>query len=400
MLPMQPEPPAEGNLEVVALLENWLARAKLGRLDFVAIAATEGPKHCLDDYTGAWGRQMAINWAIDALKDRIRKEAHILRAKAPDERIPANLYRFNVVDGPMSFDVTAWLIIAEMARRREGAPAPLKVGFNFGADRDINRALRSRRRLQFFDNVVRPLVKMIGGVEDAQASEDGRQLEIYTNHPITWAARAGEAVPLFQPSAEAVEAVKTELVKDRPPVVITLREAEYESHRNSNFAEWLRFAEYLKANGERVVFVRDTARANEPIKGFEVCPGAALDLDIRLALYEACKCSLTVANGPWCLNLFGSGPWLSFVALNAFDTYAANTPSWYQTYHGIREGEQYPWSKENQRIIWKLDTFANLCAAWEEFTDRKESDHVHKQRHGNGHSQTHLSGGRVGELRG
>ena len=130
--------------------------------------------------------------------------------------------------------------------------------------------------------------------------------------------------------------------------------------------EWLKFAEYLTAQGERVIFVRDTRYAMDKITGYETCPAASIDIDVRLALYENAQCNLFVSNGPWSLALFGTRPWLFFNQIDAMDPYPPNTNQWWVQYHGIGEGEQFPWSRPDQRIIWKRDTFANLCTAWEE----------------------------------
>lgn len=367
MLPVEPEEPVDGNGEVVAMFERWLARARLGKLDFAALVTVEQSGRTFQEYAGTEGREFITYWSLDMLKNRIMKESQELVAPPPDLRSPANSFCYPIAKSPCSFDFAAWLVIAEMTRLRENAPGPLRVGFRFGLDGNVNRALRTFNRKIMFENVLRPMLGLIGAVEDLESAEKGRVLEVYTFHPVTNAARAGEKVPTFRASKEALEAVELDILAKGPcPVVITLREAQYETHRNSNFGEWLRFAEYLRSQGERVIFVRDHAKATEGISGFEVCPAAALDLDVRMALYETCKCSLTVANGPWCLNLFGLGPWISFVKLDPMDPYQPNTPNWYKIYHGVAEGDQYLWSRPDQRIIWKTDTFENLCEAWEQ----------------------------------
>lgn len=127
-----------------------------------------------------------------------------------------------------------------------------------------------------------------------------------------------------------------------------------------------RFAFKLEAAGERVIFVRDTAKGNEPMTGFEICPQAALDLHMRVALYERAKANLFVANGPSILAAFMEKPWLTFVQVEPDDSnYKANTPAFWRMHVGIDIGEQYPWSRPDQRIVWQPDTYENICAAWE-----------------------------------
>jgi hypothetical protein len=267
--------------------------------------------------------------------------------------------------GPACFDFFAWLVMAEMHRLREKAPGPLRVGFYWGQDGSMERILQTAGRRQMYRNVILPSLAFVGAVEDESCIGNGRVMERYTFVDIVKACRLGEDVPLLTPSNQAVTAI-WEFIREKPPVTITLREAAYSSHRNSNLDEWLKFAEYLTAQGERVVFVRDTSHAMDKITGYETCPAASVDIDVRLALYECAKCNLFVSNGPWSLALFGTAPWLMFNAIDALDPYPPNTAQWWRQFHGIDQGEQFPWSRPDQRIVWERDTFANMTKAWEE----------------------------------
>ena len=202
-----------------------------------------------------------------------------------------------------------------------------------------------------YDNVIIPGIRFVGAVEDPTCIEHGRSMELYTAVHIVKACRRGEDVPLLTPSAEAVKAVSSIGAKG-PYLTITLREAAYSAHRNSNIGEWMKFAEYLDAQGERIIFVRDTKHAMDGVTGYETCPAASMDIDVRLALYEQARCNLFVPTGPWCLSVFGTRPWLCFNELNAMDPYPPNTEQWWQQYQGISQGEQFPWSRPTQRIIW------------------------------------------------
>ncbi len=362
MMPIVPGEPAHGNAEVVALFKKWLKQAELGQINFAALVVTEETGHCSQDYIGVPEMAFTANWGLDMLKAEIMKTG-LISLPISNATASADRWSWNLAKGPMCFDFFAWMTLAEMTRRREGAPAPLRVGFHYGSD--ILRALRNRERKAFFENVMRPSLALFGAVEDEEAAIDGRKMEYYTLNRIVNGALDGQEVPKLKPSAEAMKAI-AEQVGNRPPVTITLREAGYWKHRNSNMEAWAGFAEYLSAQGERVVFVRDTVNAGKDVEGFECCPGASLDIDVRLALYEQAKANLFVSNGPWSCALFGSRPWLMFNAVSATDPFEPNTPRWWQQYHGIGPGEQFPWSAPDQRIIWEADNFANLCRAWEE----------------------------------
>jgi hypothetical protein len=235
-----------------------------------------------------------------------------------------------------------------------------------GVDSDYERALHTKLRADFYENVIRPSLAFIGAIED-ETAKDAPMFEYYTIKPIGDYARAGEHVPLLKPSADAILSVQ-EVLRDGPaPITITLREAKQFEYRNSNITEWLKFAEYLGSQGERVIFIRDTANAAEEITGHLTCPAASIDLDVRLALYEAAKCNFFVSNGPWYLGVFGSKPWLMFVETNQLAPHHAETPQFYRQWHGIdpAKDEQFPWSTPAQRIIYKRDNFENIREAWE-----------------------------------
>ena len=149
-------------------------------------------------------------------------------------------------------------------------------------------------------------------------------------------------------SDNAHEHIATYLRYELAPVVITLREAGYWPHRNSNLPEWLRFAEHLKEEGEKVIFVRDTAKAAKPLAEFLTWPKAALNLDVRMALYERARFCFFVANGPAGLAMFSNVPHVQF-----------------QTQYPGAQCPQWPWAAEDQRLICALDSYENLSREWE-----------------------------------
>lgn len=368
MLPIEPlEQKAYGNPEVVALFQRWLDRAKQGRLAFGVVVACESPVHAISDHAGSLGLTYAANWGLDTAKLIIMEKAHS-RHMVPENMSGSDRVCYDVSKAPACFDFIAWLIIAEMNRRRAKAPFPLKVGFKM-LDTPEEHEKHAKLRQGFYDNVILPSLAFVGAVRDND-SATAPVLERYTIGPIVEFAKAGEEVPLLKPSEEGMKAVQDYLMEataGQAPVTITLREADYWNYRNSNMTEWLKVAEYLEDQGERVIFIRDTAKAMEPITGFDTCPAAALDLDIRLALYESAKCNLAVSNGPWMLMLHGSRPWLMFVETNSMSPFFPESDQFWTQWHGINPklNEQFPWSNPTQRIIWQRDNADNIIAAWE-----------------------------------
>jgi hypothetical protein len=349
-----------GNKEVVELLERWLAVAKEGQTNYVALAMIKAPNFMIVDFVGCTEMENAINYALKRVMERIA-EAKAKRQLPPrDPTLTADHVTYDLGNYPLSYDFLDWIIDAEQTRVREGAPAPLKVAF-VGAD---NWKKDEYRRVML-EGVCHPLIEMIGAVEESDCG--GRTKEFFTTKFITEAARRGEPVPRFTPPQGAMITVEGWLEGGPPPVTITLREAEHIPHRNSNMVAWLRFGQTLEKRGERVIFVRDTCKAEEPLPDYETCPMASVNLHIRQALYEQAKLNMFVPNGPWGMALFGTRPWLMFQYCDPADIYLPNHPAWWHDFQGIMHGEQFPWCTSQQRIVWKNDDYENLIEAWAEF---------------------------------
>src|SRR5262245_1022964 len=354
--------PQDGNAQVVEMLRLWLAEAEKGNIGYLIIAAAEYPNDMSFDACGITDLERLAVEAMEKCFEKI-KENKLNRTLPPRENTSADHFVYNCTDSPMGWDFLISLVTAEMTRSREGAPAPLKVRFWFGRDGDFG--LRGRE--QMFFNVFKPLLPLIGAVEE---TEDilGRDPRIFTLQDIVAAARAGEQVPMLQPSELARQTVKAWFPDGaRRPIVITLREADHWPHRNSNIEAWVRFARDLQMQGERVVFVRDTAKTMEALYGFTLCPAASVNVDVRMALYERARCNLLVSNGPCGLCFFSDVPYLYFLEISEDDPHPPNRPGFWPKRNGIPEGGQLPWSKPWQRFIWQSDTYENLSAAWETF---------------------------------
>lgn len=359
MLPKQKEP-AFGNREVIGLLESWLQEAKKGELNYAAILVCRLPNIGGCDFVGAPEMEPIVDEALARLK--IKMEAYRRNRAMPpiDPRLGADYVCYNLANDPCSYDFFTWLVNAEMTRRREWAPAPLKVHFYRGIDGKTG--LNTAKRTRMFEQVMRPSLALLGAVEDHEV-RGSRHVWHQLLRDATAGYNKGEAIPRVHPSYAAMNFVHARF--PQPVVTITLRETDRWEYRNSNLPAWLQFAAYLKAQGERVVFVRDTDKATQPIPKHETFPEASLNLDTRVALYEQAKCNFFVSNGPFVLSLFGTRPWLNFIALKEGDDYAPNTPEGWKDCQGIGAGEQFPWSTPQQRIVWAADTYENIVQAWE-----------------------------------
>ena len=343
------------NPEVIELLEAYLETARKHRFGHVAISMVAHPNVCARDYAGDISLELGQRDVLATLHGLIDASIKNWTPPPRDESLDASYVRYNIANGPLGFDFLTWLIDAEMTRIRADAPAPLKVGFWLGKDAD-DRMNRDRRRM-WLDNVFRPMLKLIGAVEDSTAIA-GRCKEVFVPRDIVTASRAGEAVPMLKPILPW---------PSHGHVTITLREAAHSPHRNSS-AAWLVFASHLAHRGEEIIFVRDTAKAQDPVPGFRTCHEASHDLETRMALYAAAKTNLFVSNGPASLCFYSRAPWMAFITAQAEDQQEnCNSPNFWRESFAMNPGEQFPWSAPDQRLVWKRDTYENLLSAWNEY---------------------------------
>lgn len=325
---------------------------QVGWLGFLAVLPGE---QTASGFCGNARELQAATRALKVMQSEVDAAYRAQLSGSPDYTKGADYHEFNLATDPGNYDFLIWLIDAEMTRRREKAPWPLRVGFSH------EDALNERGR-KFWEAVHRPLLSLVGAVEDARAI-GGFRNALFTPSQVCLAARRGEEVPVLEASAEARTHVAAWLHGRRRPVTITLREASHQWERNSDVASWLRFAQDLRSKGELVVFVRDTERANEPIADFVTYPQASFHVQSRMALYELARANLFVSNGPAGLGLFSRAPYLYFIQLKDGGT---DSGEWWTTFNGISESQQWPWARPDQRMIWQRDTYSNLCAAWED----------------------------------
>lgn len=298
---------------------------------------------------------------------------------------------------PPSHDFCVWIVIAELMRRRHGAPAPLRVKFglidgqlgkvDFGplspwGSKEAYRCNVTRAYSdQMLENVLRPAIAMMGAVEEAPAHEtlDERahahwvEYDYHIGHLVD-AGRQGHVPPKWQVPQWAHDEVR-EFLRGTKPVVITLRETDHQRERNSRIDQWLEFGLSIK-DKHPVLFLRDTAKADEPFP-FETWPRASTNVYVRAALYNQALCNLMVCNGPNTWVIFSDAPYLIFKEL------IPELPNWHHGQpQGWREqdhmevGDQYAWASPLQRLTWTDDTFENIKSAFEAFIERKGATNV------------------------
>jgi len=217
------------------------------------------------------------------------------------------------------------------------------------------------------NHVVRPLLEMFGFEETGDNPGDAGFVFQYSPKESLEHFEKTSEFPEFQANAEATEWAQENFADN--PYVITLRETYYWPQRNSNVAEWVKFAKTLD---RRVIFVRDTWKHDQPIAGFETCPEASLDLHKRLALYRQAKMNFFVPNGPGGLAWYTRDiPHLTFYI--EAPGYKCHDPEFLEAHVGLKPYGQYPWSDlTKQRLVYANDTFENITAAFNEMNAQQE----------------------------
>jgi hypothetical protein len=345
--------------EVIQLLEKYLDAAKKMRFGHVSVAMVGAPDVAAVGYAGEILMEKAAVEALDHVKKMIQDSIDNWELPEQDKELGKDYVVYNVAHAPLGFDFLVWILTQEMIRVKEGAPAPLKIGFYCG--KDVTKTMGAEKRMLWLENVFKPILPLLGAVEDPKALYGWRD-ETYITKVLVKRAEEGEQLPFLRSPHPSMY--------DTPYITVTLREASHWPTRNSDLEAWTKFANDIKAQGERVIFVRDTEKAHEPIDGFEINSQASLSIQRRMQCYQHAKMNLFVANGPAMLATMSEVPWMLFLPIENEDSgYAPNTPKFLRDNMGLDAGiGQYPWARPvDQKIIWGKDSYQNISRAWREF---------------------------------
>jgi hypothetical protein len=216
-------------------------------------------------------------------------------------------------------------------------------------------------------NVCAPLCRLLPSVSDVRVERERRRgvsgfgvapQRLYGFQEYVSAYRRGVRPLRFVPHQP-----------DAGLITITLREASHWPARNSDVAAWIAAAKTLRDElGARVVFVRDTAKASEPVPDFETDVAAALDIDARAELYARAALNLGVSNGPIWMCLAMDAPTIVFRPVDDAVGLAFSTR--HLRYCGVPEGGQLPGAPAWHRLVWERETAAAIVQAASDYFDQ------------------------------
>jgi hypothetical protein len=183
--------------------------------------------------------------------------------------------------------------------------------------------------------------------------------------PLVEASRKGESIPKLQATAGArryVEQWIGSFGSVKPIVTLTTRNQDTDPDRNTNQKAWGDFQTWLETEGYRPIVISDSNLALARGRGY-----AELDPDLRLALYERAKMNLIGNNGPQELLKFSDAPYLAFGQ--------ALTAGWrehFKKYFHMEPGDQLPWARADQRLVYKADHFETLKEEFQKWAWSKQ----------------------------
>lgn len=270
---------------------------------------------------------------------------------------------------PISFDFVTWLVHAALERERRKCDGlhvvlvPHEGGLG-GFSRKWGAHDEAAARWRLWHIVVASCPLVGATVTVAASRKQAEQLkgdsfwwpEGKTHHiyPLVDAARNGDAIPKLLATEQARRYVKQWV--DRPYVTLTTREQSTDPVRNSNRAEWQKLCDSLMSR-YGVIWLDDTNKALQEAAGNY----AELDVDLRLALYEQAQMNFIGNNGPQALLSFSGAPYRGFID--------KAWPEHWKKYFHMSVGEQLPWATENQRLVYKPDTFEVMRDSWDSVTN-------------------------------
>ncbi len=162
----------------------------------------------------------------------------------------------------------------------------------------------------------------------------------------------------FMPTEEKKKEVEADGFFGSKLVTITIRDSRIKPERNSQVEEWVKAADWLRLEGFDVVFIPDTDKADELFGSHQRSRKAALDVQYRLALYDAAALNLGVNNGPLALCFYSRRPMLYFRPLCPHYPETSQA-AWLK--YGIAYRSQPTWFTPLQRIVWDgADDYENI----------------------------------------
>ncbi len=236
---------------------------------------------------------------------------------------------------PTTFDFACWAVIAKTHGVNhvrfvvDGKICKLKYSEQIGWRR--------------FGNIVIPICDLAGLTFSVGPAVEGREFPYLYGHLNKTYQRFGTIAKL-----------NSTLPKwSGGYITITMRDSFRNKFRNSNHDAWFKFTHYLQQKGKTVRVLTDSENQPYPVNA-------------RMAMYAGADMNIGVETGPMVLCHLSDAP---YITMNMCPPRPDNEPGYDMrkllASSGFPIGGQLAFAKENQRLVWKPDTYENIMEAYE-----------------------------------
>lgn len=221
------------------------------------------------------------------------------------------------------------------------------------------------------EQILKPLASLIGGYTICKTREEAKKFSTEKCYPIGYtvdkpiqghmhgiAMDAIDKLYPFAPRPEMMELVSKNLGGKRP-ITITIRQSPIKPGRNSQIEEWKKAAHWMVDQGWWPLFIPDTD-GQQDFSPFDTYARAAVNVEERLALMGLSMLNLGVNNGPMEFIFWSRIPGLIFRYQD--EKFIECSAAWHAK-QKLPVNSQPVWFTDQQRIVWKDDTEANITEA-------------------------------------
>lgn len=269
---------------------------------------------------------------------------------------------------PPTFDAISFIALAEAERlRRQDAHIEFFIlpGDRHGFRNDLLWPHSQLERVELRNGVLLPLFALLPSMTSCSVLENRPEWALAQYGANQYSVGLQNILKALRVGQRPLRAAQN--TSNPKLITITLREAEHHVKRNSNTDAWVTAALILRGRGYRVVFVRDTLKAAEPIPSFEIDERASRNLAVRASLYASAYLNLGISNGPMWMALFMNAPVL-MLRPTTNEAGGCYDDRFFKSC-GLERGSQLPNSPLHQRLVWESDTKENILSAFNHMED-------------------------------
>jgi hypothetical protein len=271
---------------------------------------------------------------------------------------------------PITFDSAVFLATAVGAGQLAGF-SRFEVHIVANAFRNVTPRERSydlAQKIWRLNNIVMRLARLIPQVEGVgvwQGSElylsPHRYPDNYDpNRPVATSYgfpgllsvfKAGGDPQPFRASDYARAWAKNRLGGDET-IVMAVRSGDFNQNRDANLVQWFELYKHLTQKGLKVVVIPDQfdvlfGRTAWQF-GWDLAPEAAIDLDLRLALYQSCHANVAWTGGHTALMWLSKSRFIIFGSWNQSNY--VSTSEWYES-QGVPVGSHPPFLQKDRQVF-------------------------------------------------